>query len=310
MLDPRRLQALHAVATTGSVKEAAAQLGYSSSAISQQIAALERETGSVLLEPAGRGVRPTPAGELLAQHAERIFEQLAQAESELIALNAGQLGSLRLASFASAGAELVPPALAQVRARLPELDVTLRSADPEDALALLRRGLVDVALIERHGPLAEQDDGLVHHPLLADPYRLLLPSGHRLARRRTVDLADARDETWIDLRLHKGCCRVEAHAAFERAGFTPHWVAEADDYWPAQGFVAAGLGLALIPSLALGVLRPDVVVRPLTPGNQPSRDVYAVTRRALTATTAVQAILAALTASAQRQHDPPAVLPG
>src|SRR5262245_47829212 len=102
VLDPRRLQALHAVATTGSVKEAAAQLGYTSSAISQQITALERETGSVLLEPNGRGVRPTPAGELLAQHATRIFEQLAQAESELIALNAGQLGSLRLASFASA----------------------------------------------------------------------------------------------------------------------------------------------------------------------------------------------------------------
>ena len=165
MLDPRRLQALHAVATTGSVKEAATQLGYSSSAISQQITALERETGSVLLEPAGRGVRPTPAGELLAQHAERIFEQLAQAESELIALNAGQLGSLRLASFASAGAELIPPALAQVRAELPALDVTLRNTDPEEALALLRRGLVDVALIERHGPLVD-DDGLAYHPLL------------------------------------------------------------------------------------------------------------------------------------------------
>jgi DNA-binding transcriptional LysR family regulator len=298
VLDPRRLQALHAVATTGSVKEAAAQLGYSSSAISQQITALERETGSVLLEAAGRGVRPTPAGELLAQHAERIFEQLAQAESELIALNAGQLGSLRLASFASAGAELVPPALAQVRAELPALDVTLRSADPEDALALLRRGLVDVALIERHGP--PEDDGLAYHPLLADPYRLLLPSDHPLTERATIDLADARDETWIDLRLHKGCCRVEAHAAFERAGFAPHWVAEADDYGPAQGFVGAGLGLALIPSLALGVLRADVAVRPLAPGNEPSRDVFAVTRPALDATTAVRTVLAALTASARR----------
>jgi DNA-binding transcriptional LysR family regulator len=301
VLDPRRLQALHAVATTGSVKEAATQLGYSSSAISQQIAALERETGSVLLEPAGRGVRPTPAGDLLAQHAERIFEQLAQAESELIALNAGQLGSLRLASFASAGAELVPPALAQVRAQLPELDVTLRSADPEDALAMLRRGLVDVALIECHGPPTDHDDGLAYHPLLADPYRLVLPEGHPLARQSVINLADARDETWIDLRLHKGCCRVEAHAAFERAGFTPHWVAEADDYWPAQGFVAAGLGLALMPSLALGVLRTDVTVRPLTPDNEPSRDVYAATRPALDATTAVQTVLAALTASARRQ---------
>jgi DNA-binding transcriptional LysR family regulator len=308
VLDPRRLQALHAVATTGSVKEAATQLGYSSSAISQQITALERETGSVLLEPAGRGVRPTPAGDLLAQHAERIFEQLAQAESELIALNAGQLGSLRLASFASAGAELVPPALAQVRAEFPALDVTLRSADPEDALALLRRGLVDVALIERHGP-APADDGLTYHPLLPDPYRLLLPSGHALAARRTVDLAEARDEDWIDLVLHKGCCRVEAHDAFERAGFEPHWVAEAEDYWPAQGFVAAGLGLALIPSLALGVLRADLAVRPHTPENEPRPDGFAVTRPALDATAAVRAILGALRSSAERQRELSAVLP-
>ena len=298
MLDPRRLQALHAVATTGSVKEAAAQLGYSSSAISQQLTALERETNAVLLEPAGRGIRPTPAGELLAQHAERIFEQLAQAESELLALNAGQLGSLRLASFASAGAELVPPALAEVRTRLPGLEVTLRSADPEAALAQLRRGLVDVAVIERHQP--PPDDGLIYQPLLTDPWRLVLPRGHRLAKRRTVRLADAREETWIDLLIHKGCCRVEAEAAFERAGFAPHWVAEAEDFWPAQGFVAAGLGLALIPSLALGVLRSDLVVRPLTRDNQPARDVYAVTRPALSTTTAVRAILDALASSARQ----------
>lgn len=300
MLDPRRLQALHAVATTGSVKEAAAQLGYTSSAISQQIAALERETSSVLLEPEGRGVRPTPAGELLARHAERIFEQLAQAESELIALNAGQLGSLRLVSFASAGAELVPPALARIRAELPELSVTLRGANVEEALALLRRGLVDVAVIERHTP--PDDDGLVYTLLLSDPSRLVLPRGHRLAEQPVVNLADAREETWIDLRLHTGCCRVETYAAFERAGFAPQWVAEADEYWPAQGFVAAGLGLSLIPSLALGVLRSDVVVRPLTPETQPSRDVYAVTRRSLSGTTAVQHVLAALTAAAERQR--------
>jgi DNA-binding transcriptional LysR family regulator len=300
MLDPRRLQALHAVATTGSVREAAAQLGYSSSAVSQQVAALERETGAVLLEPAGRGVRPTPAGRLLAEHAERIFEQLAQAESELTALNAGELGRLRLASFASAGAELVPPALAQVRAQLPGLEVTLQSALPEDAFALVRRGLVDVAVVERHDSPSERDDGLVHHRLLTDPWRLVLPRGHRLARRRTVDLADTRDETWVDLLVHQGCCRVEADAAFARAGFTPHRVAEAEDFWPAQGFVAAGLGLALIPSLALGVLRKDVVVRPLTRANQPSRDVYAVTRPSLSATAAVRAVLDALTASARR----------
>ena len=295
MLDPKRLQALQAVATTGSVREAASQLGYSSSAISQQITALELESGSVLLEPAGRGVRLTPAGELLARHATKIFEQLALAESELMALNAGQLGALRLASFASAGAELVPPALAQLHAELPGLDVTLRSANPEVAIPLLRRGLIDVAVIEVHEELpASGEDGLVYHPLLTDRYRLVLPRGHRLAKRRTVALADARDEHWIQLGNQVGCCRQNAYAAFERAGFEPNFVVEADEFWPAQGFVAAGLGLALLPSLALGVIRSDVVARPLRRDAEPSRNVYAATRAALTGTTAVQAIVAAL----------------
>ena len=298
MLDPKRLQALQAVATTGSVREAASQLGYSSSAISQQIAALELESDSVLLEPAGRGVRLTPAGELLARHATTIFEQLAQAESELMALKAGQLGTLRLASFASAGAELVPPALAQLHAELPGLDVTLRSENPEEALALLRRGLIDVAVIEAHEEVG--GDGLIYTPLLTDRYRIVLPRGHRLAKRRTVALADAHDETWIRLGNHIGCCRVNTLAAFDRAGFTPTFVIEADEFWPAQGFVAAGMGLALLPSLALGVIRGDVVTRPLRRDAQPSRDVYAVTRPALSATTAVQTVIAALTDAARR----------
>ena len=303
MLDPKRLQALHAVATTGSVREAAAALGYSSSAISQQITALERETGSVLLEPAGRGVRPTAAGELLAKHAAKIFEQLAQAESELMALTAGQLGTLRLASFPSAGAELVPLALARVRAELPSLQVNLRSALPEDALALLRRGLVDVAVIEAHGQ-PTPDEGLTYHHLLTDPFRLVIPRGHRFAKQRTVALADARDETWIDLRNQVGCCRHAKDAAFARAGFTPTYIAEADEFWPAQGFVAARLGLALIPALALGVIRNDVIARPLRRDNEATRDVFAVTRTALSTTTAVQTILTALTAASLKQPKP------
>ncbi len=303
VLDPKRLQALHAVATTGSVKEAAVALGYSSSAVSQQITALERETGAVLLEPAGRGVRPTAAGELLTRHATTIFDQLAQAESELTALTAGELGTLRLASFPSAGAELVPPALAQVRAELPNLQVHLRSAVPEDALALLRRGLVDVAVIETHEP-PTSDDGLSYRHLLTDPFRLVLPRGHRLAKHRTVSLADARDEAWINLRNQVGCCRHAKDAAFARAGFTPDYLAEADEFWPAQGFVAAHIGLALIPALALGVIRNDVIARPLRRDNEATRDVYAVTRTALSGTAAIQTILSALTTASRTQPKP------
>jgi DNA-binding transcriptional LysR family regulator len=263
VLQPHRLRALQAVVEAGSVREAAARLGYSPSAISQHIAALQAETRSVLLEPAGRGVRPTPAGRLLSEHARAIFERLALAEAELDALNAGRLGTLRLATFATAGAELVPPALVAVRAALPELDITLRSAERDEALGLLRGALIDIALIEAHDHPAEPADGLVFQPLLRDPFRLLLPRGHRLARRRVIDLAEVADEPWIDLRCEVDCCKRATAAAFLGAGFEPRYVAQADEYWPAQSFVAAGLGLALVPGLALGVNHSGVVARRL-----------------------------------------------
>jgi DNA-binding transcriptional LysR family regulator len=305
VLDPRRLRTLHAVITTGSIKDAAAQLGYSPSAVSQQIAALQRGTQSLLLEPAGRGIRVTEAGLLLDQHAASILERITRAEGELAALNAGRLGTLRLASFATAGAELVPPALSRVRAALPELRITLRSSEREDALALLRRGMIDVGVIESHrAPAGHTDDGLIYLPLLTDPFRLLLPRGHQLATRRRISLDELNAESWIDLRCEFGCCRAMTSAAFERAGFTPNWVAEADEYWPAQGFVAAGLGLALVPALALGITHADIVVRRLDPFNEPSREVLAVTRAASTTSTAVDAMLEALSTAAANQPHP------
>ena len=248
MLDLRRLQALHAVVATGSVKDAAARLGYTPSAISQHIAALERETRTVLLEHAGRGVRPTAAGRLLAGHAASLLDRVAEAEAALAALNAGELGVLRLASFATAGAELLPPALARVRAALPRLEISLRVAEREDALGMLRQGLLDLAVIEAHMLPAAADGGLIYRPLLSDPFRIVLPRGHRLAAKRVINLSDAAAEPWIDIRCEVGCCRDATSAAFRQAGFTPRRVVEADEYWPAQGFVAAGLGVSLISS--------------------------------------------------------------
>jgi DNA-binding transcriptional LysR family regulator len=305
MLDPRRLRAWHAVASTGSIKQAAIDLGYSSSAISQQIAALQRETETTLLEPDGRGVRPTPAGRVLAGHAAKILTQLAQAEDELAAMRVGQIGMLRVASFASAGAELVPRALSSVQTRLPQIEINLRSAERPDALALLSRGVIDLAVIESHSWVSHPEaDALVFERLLTDPYRIVLPRGHRLARRRTIDLAELSAEPWIDLRCEVGCCRTATTCAFEQAGFHPRWVAEADDYWPAQGFVAAGLGLALIPALALGVSHTDALVRELAHRNLPTREVLTVTRPAIQDTAAVQAMINALADAAQRQPQP------
>jgi DNA-binding transcriptional LysR family regulator len=301
MLDLRRLQALRAVVDTGSVKDAAARLGYTPSAISQHIAALERETRTVLLEHAGRGVRPTAAGQLLAAHAAALLDRSAEAEAALAALNAGESGVLRLASFATAGAQLIPPALAAVRAAAPGLDISLRVSDHDDALRGLRQGAYDLALIETHGAGPAEHDNLTCVPLLTDPFRLVVPRRHRLAAKRVVRLGDTAAEPWIDLRCEVGCCRTETTAAFARAGFTPRRTVEADDYWPAQGFVAAGLGLALIPALGLGVLHTGVSVKRLDHANQPERRVLAVTRPAISSTGPVQAMITALQTEATAQ---------
>jgi DNA-binding transcriptional LysR family regulator len=304
VLDLRRLQALHAVVITGSVKDAAAQLGYTPSAISQHITALERDTGTALLEPAGRGVRPTQAGRLLASHAASLLDHAAAAEAELAALNAGELGVLRLASFATAGAELLPPALATVRTTLPDLEISLRVAERDEALSMLRHGTLDLAVIEAHSPPAATDSGLTYRPLLIDPFRIVVPRGHSLAKKRIINLTDTASEPWIDIRCEVGCCRTATGAAFGQAGFEPRRVFQADEYWPAQGFIAARLGLALIPALALGVLHDGVAVRRLDHAHQPVRHVLAATRPSVIGTTPVQAMITALQAEANTQHHP------
>ena len=133
------------------------------------------------------------------------------------------------------------------------------------------------------------------------PRRIVVPRGHRLAARRVITLSDTAAEPWIDIRCEVGCCRAATSTAFAQAGFTPRRVVEADEYWPAQGFVAARLGLALIPGLALGVLHDGVAVRRLHPAGQPERHVLAVTRPAVSSTVPVQAMITALQAEADAQ---------
>jgi DNA-binding transcriptional LysR family regulator len=312
-MDMRRLRALHAVVTTGSVHGAAAEIGYTPSAISQHVAALEQETGMVLLERAGRGVRPTQAALLLSEHAAALIERLKEAEAAVASLRAGELGVLRLASFATAGASLVPPALATVRDILPHLEVDLRVAERDDALPRLRQGELDVAIMEAHDLTAagSAGDGVTVAPLLDDPYRLILPRGHRLARRRTIDLVELEAESWVDVVCGTGCCRETTEAAFGRAGYSPRRSIEADEYWPAQAFVAAGLGVALVPTLSLGVLHEGVVVRRLKRGSAPVRHVVAATRAAVSDTVPINTMLSALHAAAAahaRAHDEPVQL--
>ena len=308
MLDLRRLRALHAVVTTGSVKDAAAQLGYTPSAVSQHIKALERETAAVLLEPAGRRVRPTAAGHLLAERTAGLLNLMAETEADLAALKSGELGTLRLAAFATAGGELLPPALAEVKAAMPHLQISLRVTERDEALTMLRQGRLDAAVVEAHTPLTGRlpDRDLVSIKLLIDPFRIVMPRGHPLAQRRVLNLHQTAGQSWVDVQCEIGCCRAATDAAFQQAGFAPRRAVQADDYWPAQGFIAAGLGMALIPGLALGIQHDGVVVRPLHNTIQPVRHILAVTRPVAARTAPVQAIIAALrTAAANRcrAHD-------
>jgi DNA-binding transcriptional LysR family regulator len=294
MLDVRRLRVLKAVVDTGSVKGAAQRLSYSPSAISQHIGALEREAGTTLLEKVGRGVRPTAAGELLAEHAGGVIARIAEAEQALESLRAGHTGRLRMVAFPTAGAAFVPLAVTTFRERCPEVAVDLIVLDPEDGFAAVRSGAAELAVVV--DPVAEFADireGLVVEHLLDDPYRVVLPRAHRLAGRRSINLADLADEAWVATASCPGYCQQQADEACLEAGFTPRVTMQADDYPATQGFVSAGLGVALVPLLGLGGVHDGVVVRRIR-GQNPVRPVCAVTRPVLTHDGAVPVMLAAL----------------
>ncbi|WP_054052069.1 LysR family transcriptional regulator [Alloactinosynnema sp. L-07] len=276
MLDVRRMQVLRAVVTSGSVTAAATNLGYTPSAISQQVAALEKQAGITLLERVGRGVRPTAAGRLLTEHAAVISKNLAEAETALADLRAGRTGRLGIRYFATAGAALVPPALAALRRDHPGIQVDLKLVDPEDPIPEVESGRADIALVvhPRQGPL-RGGVRLIH--LLDDPYRAVLPRGHRLAAKRVLDLADLADEPWVGNEWPGGLCLRVMLEACAAAGFSPNFVVESEDYATAQGFVAAGLGVSVIPEMGLGSRHPGVVVRKLR-HPEPTRVIHAAVR--------------------------------
>ncbi|GAB2630220.1 LysR family transcriptional regulator [Streptomyces capparidis] len=308
MLDVRRMQILRAVVTSGSVTAAAADLGYTPSAVSQQVAALEKEAGTALLERAGRGVRPTAAGRLLSEHAAVIGRQLAEAETALADLREGRTGRLAVRYFATAGASLVAPALARLREEHPGVRVELGLIDPEDPLPEVRHGRADLAVVVRPRPCGGEADGvrLVH--LLDDPYRAVLPAGHPLAGRDVLDLADLAEEPWVGSEWPGPCLDVVRDAC-AAAGFTPGVVVESEDYTTAQGFVAAGLGVSLIPRLGLARPHPGVVVRELR-NPEPVRSIHAAVRGTAPPQLPLSALLTALREAAGRSSRIPARGPG
>ncbi|MFE7773692.1 LysR family transcriptional regulator [Streptomyces sp. NPDC057445] len=296
MLDVRRMQVLRAVVTTGSVTAAAGRLGYTPSAISQQVAALEKEAGTALLERVGRGVRPTAAGLLLTEHAAAISRQVNEAETALADLREGRTGRLSVRYFATVGAPLVAPALAGLRRDHPGVQVDLKLIDPDDPLPEVEEGRADVALVVRpHGP---PGGGVRLEHLLDDPYRAVLPKGHPLAARRNLDLSELADERWVGSE-RPGPCLDAVLDACAAAGFSPQFVVDSEDYATAQGFVAAGLGIALIPLIGLRTQHPGVIVRKVR-RPEPVRAIHAAVRESAPARPALRVLLEALKDAAAR----------
>jgi DNA-binding transcriptional LysR family regulator len=278
MLDVTRLRVLVAVARHGSVTGAARALNYAQPSVSHHIARLEAETGARLLQRAGRGVRLTDAGLLLAERAEEIIGRLDAAEAELSAHVGLRQGRVRLAAFPSALGTIVPAAAARLEAETPGVDLMLTEAEPPEALRMLRAGYVDVALVFRHyqrdadlGVPGDEDDSTRGRLLLDEPV-YLVTTADGSSSSSNADLASYAEQRWI-----AGCerCRGYLLRQCAAAGFTPRIAFTTDDYVAVQALVAAGLGVTTLPGLALLAARhPGVCAVPL-PGAR--RHVYAMT---------------------------------
>src|SRR5579872_2899671 len=254
MLSASRLKVLTEVAYRGSFSAAAEALSYTQSAVSQQIAALEAETALKLLERGPRGVSLTAAGQMLVGHAEGVLARLEAAEAAIAAVSGLRAGRLRVASFPSAGATLMPLAIAEFGAAYPGVELTLAEGEPEQIVPRLRAGELDLALLYEFPGEAQFTRELTRAELLSDPLHLALPRAHRLARRRTLRLADLALEAWVQTSRESPCARYVVRSC-HAAGFEPRVAFESDDYQTVQGLVAAGVGVALIPQLALSVVR-------------------------------------------------------
>jgi DNA-binding transcriptional LysR family regulator len=299
MLTVQRLRVLREVLAQGSFSEAASALNYTQSAVSQAIARLEAEAGVPLIERDRRGLRPTSAGERLAEHAGRILTQLDAAEAELGAIAGIDGGELRMASFPTAGATLMPLAIAAFRSAYPAVGLSLVEGEPEELTPRLRDGEFDLGLIFEFEGTGQLGPGLRATPLFEDPMKLALPKGHRLARRESIELDDLADEAWVQTTEATDCARHVVRTC-RAAGFEPQVSFESDDYLTVQGLVAAGVGVALIPQLALSqTVSYDIAVRELHP-EAPVRHVVAATPGAGVSLPAAAAMLEILRDTAAR----------
>ncbi|MER5359465.1 LysR family transcriptional regulator [Streptomyces sp. NPDC002785] len=296
MIEARHLRVLRAVAATGSFSAAARELGCTQPAVSQQMKALEVSAGTTLLIRTGREMRLTQAGEALVRHASGILAGLTAAEEEVAAIAGLRAGRVRLVSFPSGSSTLVPGALAALRAAHPGTRVSLVEAEPPRSVEMLREGDCDIALAFRYGASGAEWEDLVVRPLLTDRLIGLVPEGHRLAGSAAVGIAELADESWI-----AGCprCRRQLVEVCEKSGFTPRIDFATDDYPAVIGLVGAGLGVAVLPELAIESVRPKGA-RTVTVEPAIEREIVALTLPDLAQVPAVAATLDRLSLAASR----------
>jgi DNA-binding transcriptional LysR family regulator len=294
MLDVRRLRVLHAVSAYGSVTAAAAALGYSAPAVSQQLAALEREVGMRLTERAGRGVELTPAAHILVGHTDALLARLDAAEADLAALRDQIAGRVTLAAFPSAAASLVPAAWAALADSAPQVQLDLTEMEPEESLPAVLRGETDMAVAHEYDLLPRPLDPLFERrELLDDPVVLAIPADYPADG--PVPLASLAGQPFLAPRQATSCAEMIQRAC-ARAGFVPRVVARASDFQVLLSLVAAGAGVTLVPGLAARWLPPRVRLVP--PADPVTRRVFTVSRRGGDRKPAVRVVLDALSGAA------------
>ncbi len=292
MLDVKRMRVLREVIARGSFSAAADSLHLSQSAVSQQVAVLEKEVGMQLLERTSEGPKLTRAGETLIGHADAVICRLEEAERDLTEIAGLESGRVRVISFPSASATVLTRAIGLFRPRFPAIDLELGEGEPEVSIPLLRAGEFDIALgfdFSQHPHDVGRD--LERELLLEEKMWVALPPGHPLAASDGVKLSDLADEDWLCGR--SGSCREHVIRLCQEAGFEPSVSFDSDDYQVLKGLVSAGLGVTLLPELALADRAPGLELRPVS-DKHTTRRVWAITREAASRSPATEAMVAVL----------------
>lgn len=279
MLDLKLLTTFREVAVRRSFSEAAVALSFTQPAVSQHISRLEESLGTRLLERDARGVKLTPSGETLLRHAALLLDASRRAEEEVrLAAGIGR-ARIRVSAFPTAAAGLVPSATRELRSRRPDAELALQVLEEDPGLDALLSGRVDIALVvDSELSPRQRRAGVDYLPVCDDELRLAVSCDHPLASRPSIGLDELRDEAWLITEVAGTCAdsNVVLHA-FRDAGYEPNVSFASDDYQALQGMAASGIGVAMIPTLALISSRPDVVVVPLR-GRAPARQIVAAVR--------------------------------